>query len=117
MVGGEMRRLLVIGTGQMGPGIALSAARGGCQVTLYGRSEGSLARGMDLWRASLADLRRYEIVDAAEAARAEANIAGTTDLDGAARRAEWVIESIAEDLGVKQELYRRLDRSARVRRS
>ena len=27
MAGGEMRRLLVVGTGQMGPGIALSAAR------------------------------------------------------------------------------------------
>jgi 3-hydroxybutyryl-CoA dehydrogenase len=109
MIGGEMRRLLVIGTGQMGPGIALSAARGGCQVTLYGRSESSLARGLETYRAGLAALRQYEIVDPDEAARAEANITGTTDLDAAARQAEWVIESIAEDLAAKQELYRRLD--------
>lgn len=109
MIGGDMKRLLVVGTGQMGPGIALSAARGGCQVTLYARSEASLARGMENWRAALADLRRYEIVDEAEAARAEANITGATDLDGPARQAEWVIESIAEDLDVKRDLYRRLD--------
>jgi 3-hydroxybutyryl-CoA dehydrogenase len=109
MIGGEMRRLLVIGTGQMGPGIALSAARGGCQVTLYGRSEASLARGMAAYSAGLAALRQYEIADAAEAARAEANITGTTDLVAAARQAEWVIESIAEDLAVKHELFRRLD--------
>lgn len=109
MVGGEMHRLLVVGTGQMGPGIALSAARGGCQVTLYARSDISLARGMDNWRAVLADLRRYEIVDTDEAERASTAITGTTDLAAAARTAEWVIESIAEDLAVKQELYRQLD--------
>ena len=81
VVGGDMRRLLVVGTGQMGPGIALSAARGGCQVTLYARSADSLARGMANWRASLADLRRYDIVDADEAASAAAAIVGTTDLE------------------------------------
>lgn len=108
-IGGEMKRLLVIGTGQMGPGIALSAARGGLQVTLYGRSQESLARGMAVWQSGLAAMRQYEIVDADEAARAEANITGTTDLEGAARQAEWIIESIAEDLPTKQALFRRLD--------
>jgi 3-hydroxybutyryl-CoA dehydrogenase len=104
-----MRRLLVIGTGQMRPGIAVSAARGGCQVTLYGRGAESLARGMAYWRSGLALLRQYEVVEADEAARAEANITGTTDLDSAARQAEWVIESIAENLPAKQELFGRLD--------
>lgn len=109
MIGGDMRRLLVIGTGQMGPGIALSAARAGVSVTLYGRSQASLERGLGYWRSGLAALRAYEIVDAEEAARAEANIAGTTDLEGAARAAGWVIESIAEDLPAKQALFKRLD--------
>jgi 3-hydroxybutyryl-CoA dehydrogenase len=109
MSGGEMRRLLVIGTGQMGPGIALSAARGGMEVTLYGRSQESLARGMAGWRDGLAAMRQYEIVDADEAARAEANITGVTDLESAARAADWIIESIAEDLPAKHALYRRLD--------
>jgi 3-hydroxybutyryl-CoA dehydrogenase len=105
----DLQRLLVIGTGQMGPGIALSAARGGTRVTLYGRSEASLARGLETYRANLAALRQYEIVDDEEAARAEANIAGTTDLEAAAAAADWVIESIAEDLAVKHELFARLD--------
>ena len=109
-IGGAMRRLLVIGTGQMGPGIALSAARGGCQVTIFARGETSLQRGMDNWRKGLAALRDYEIVDEDEAARAEAAITGTTDLVPAARQAEWIIESVAEDLTTKQELYARLDR-------
>jgi 3-hydroxybutyryl-CoA dehydrogenase len=109
MAGGDMRRLLVIGTGQMGPGIALSAARGGCSVTLYGRSQASLAKGMENWQATVRDLLAYEIIDPDEADSAARSIAGTTDLDGAAKNAEWIIESIAEDLAVKHDLYRHLD--------
>ena len=86
-------------------------------MTLYGRSESSLARGMDLLAGRPGDLRRTRS-STDGGGRAEANIAGTTDLDGAARQAEWVIESIAEDLAVKQELVSRgSTSSARGRRS
>lgn len=39
-------RILVVGTGQVGPGIALSFALGGFEVVLSGRSEGKLAQGL-----------------------------------------------------------------------
>lgn len=109
MSSGEMRRLLVVGTGQMGPGIALSAARAGCQVTLYARSEASLQRGLATYQANLAALQRAKIIEPAEVEPAQTGISGTTDLAAGAAQADWVIESIAEDLAAKQAMFRQLD--------
>jgi 3-hydroxybutyryl-CoA dehydrogenase len=78
-------------------------------VTLDGRSAASLERGLKTYQDGLAVLRQYEIVTPEEARQVEASMSGTTDLEAAARQAEWVIESIAEDLSVKHELFARLD--------
>ena len=43
MLNERFTRVAVVGTGMMGPGIALTLARGGCRVALYGRTEASVA--------------------------------------------------------------------------
>ena len=56
----DISKILVMGTGMMGPGIALSLARGGFTVSLYGRSAASLDRGrvhLDRIGANLIDIR------------------------------------------------------------
>ena len=45
MLDERFARVAVIGTGMMGPGIALTLTRGGCRVALYGRTEASEQRG------------------------------------------------------------------------
>jgi 3-hydroxybutyryl-CoA dehydrogenase len=49
-------QVAVVGTGLMGPGIALTLARGGCRVVLYGRTEASKERGLDRVDGALAFL-------------------------------------------------------------
>ena len=110
-----MRRLLVVGTGQMGPGIALSAARGGCQVTLYARSDDSLARGMANWRAALDYCAATTSSTPTRRPAPQPPSPAPPTSRPAARAAEWVIESIAEDLATKHELYGRLDSFVRAK--
>ncbi|MCL4466252.1 MAG: 3-hydroxyacyl-CoA dehydrogenase family protein [Chloroflexi bacterium] len=104
-----IRRALVIGTGLMGPGIAYSLAAAGCQVSLYARTEQSVAKGLRSVTAGVETLVQGGCLAAASGAERLARIAGTTDLATAAGQADLVTESIVEDLAVKQELFSRLE--------
>ncbi len=99
----------VIGTGMMGPGIAISMALAGHRATLYGRTEASLARGIAAVRAGLALLVNEEVITHQAADAARAAIRGSTDLADAVGGTEIVFESIAEDLAAKQELLGRVE--------
>jgi 3-hydroxybutyryl-CoA dehydrogenase len=105
-------KLLVVGAGLMGSGIAQVAAQAGYDVTVQDVSEAALARG----RAAIdGSLRRFEAkgrIDAAGRAAALDRIAATTDLDAAAAGAELVVEAVFERLDVKREVFARLDRLA-----
>lgn len=43
---GRFAQVAVIGTGMMGPGIALALAQGGCRVALIGRTATGVERGL-----------------------------------------------------------------------
>lgn len=101
----DIRRILVIGTGMMGPGIALSLARGGLSVDLYGRSSASLERGEANLASNCNRLVEYELAGESEVDAARDRIRVTGDLSGSACRADMVIESVAEDLQIKRDLF------------
>ena len=106
----SIKRVAVLGTGMMGPGIAYSFAAAGRQVTVWGRTEESLARGRKSTEAIMATLQSAGLFTAAEASLALETISGTTDLTSAVADADLVVESIAEDLPTKQALFAQLDR-------
>lgn len=99
----------VVGTGMMGPGIALSFAQAGCRVALVGRSDESVRRGLAGLESALAFLAQHGII--ADEARAELRerVWGTSDLEQAVAAAGLVQESIVEDLAQKQAIFRRLE--------
>jgi 3-hydroxybutyryl-CoA dehydrogenase len=101
----EFARALVIGTGTMGPGIAVTLANGGVDVTILGRKADSAARGFEVARAELEFLAANGLADRAAAARLRAS----SDLEQAVRGADLVVESIPEQMELKQELFARLD--------
>jgi 3-hydroxybutyryl-CoA dehydrogenase len=101
--------IAVIGTGQMGPGIGVTVALVGHPVTLYGRTEASVARGLTAVDAVLELLTREEIISPEAAAAAGDHISGTTDLAQAVRDAAFVFESIEENLTVKQRMFEQLE--------
>ncbi len=105
-------RVAVIGTGMMGPGIALTLALAGHPVMLFGRSTASLARGLAAVDAGLQQLRDERLTTARSAQAARRRIQGSTDLAAAVARAAFVFESVAEELDLKQQLFGQLERLA-----
>lgn len=104
-----VRRVAVIGTGMMGPGIAYCFAVAGRQVLQVGRSEASLARARASIEAMVSTLRREGVLSDVQASRALNGVTGTTDLASAVAGADLVVESIVEDLAAKQAMFVELD--------
>ncbi|MBE0659485.1 MAG: 3-hydroxyacyl-CoA dehydrogenase family protein [Bryobacteraceae bacterium] len=109
----KIEKALVLGTGMMGPGIAAALALGGVRATVVSRSTDGAARGEASARAALSALETAGLVDADKAADAAGRIGSGCDLNGLLSGADLVIESIVEDMGVKQELFARMDALAR----
>jgi 3-hydroxybutyryl-CoA dehydrogenase len=101
-----IERVLVVGAGQMGAGIAQVAASAGLRVTLVDVGEEQLARGRAGIAASLAKLAAKGQCDDPEAVLAR--IATSTDL-AAAADAQLAIEAASEDVELKLALFRQLD--------
>jgi 3-hydroxybutyryl-CoA dehydrogenase len=106
-----MGRVLVVGAGLMGSGIAQVAAVAGWDVTLRDVTQPALDKGMAAVERSLARMVDKQTVTADDRDAAMARIATTTDLDAAAD-AELVVEAVFEEVEVKREVFRELDRLA-----
>jgi 3-hydroxybutyryl-CoA dehydrogenase len=103
----------VIGSGLMGRGIAYAAALGGYRTIVHDASSEALARALSqIGRDLDAGVARGKVAPAgAEAARAR--LSTLAELDDAARAADFVIEAVPEDLGLKRSVFARLDALAR----
>jgi len=109
----DVKKLVVIGGGTMGGGIAMSAANFGVPVTIVETSEEALAKGLkrceDNWQRSVKSGRFTQ----AEYEKRRANLTGTTDFEKTVGEADLVIEAVFENMGVKKEVFARLDKAAR----
>ena len=101
-----IQRVLVVGSGQMGAGIAQVAATAGLAVTLVDVGEEQLVRGRAGIAASLQKLAAKGQVADPEAVLAR--ISTSTEL-GDAADAELAIEAASEDVELKLALFRQID--------
>jgi 3-hydroxybutyryl-CoA dehydrogenase len=108
----DFRRAVSIGTGMMGPGVAVSLALGGLETTLVSRTEEGARGGLATAYSQIAILAEHGLCTAEEAAEAKARLKASSDLDAAVAEADFVNESAPENLALKQELFERLDRIA-----
>ena len=99
-------RVVVVGAGQMGAGIAQVAAAAGMRVTLVDVGEEQLARALTGIGASLAKLASKGQCD--DPAGVLARIGTATEL-AAAADAELAIEAASEDVALKLVIFRQLD--------
>jgi 3-hydroxybutyryl-CoA dehydrogenase len=110
MEASAIQRIVVIGTGMMGPGIAQCFAAAGRSVTLVSRSDEGLARGRAAIAANLRALHEAGgLISSEEVSSTIAATRWSTDLSAAVADADLVVESIVENLGTKQALFARLD--------
>jgi len=102
----------VIGGGLMGHAIAQELATAGHPVHLVDVSDEALSRAMDRIRQNLAMLTRLQLIGEDAAARTLAQLEPSTDLARAAAACDVLIEAVAEDLAIKRQVFRDLDRAA-----
>ncbi len=104
-------RVLVVGAGTMGHGIAEVCAFAGNEVILCDISEEVLKNAINkiLWSAKKLE-EKGRIKNADEILK---KIKTTTDLVGAAKEADYVIEAVVERTEVKHEVFKTLDENCR----
>jgi 3-hydroxyacyl-CoA dehydrogenase len=107
-----VQRVVVIGAGTMGSGIAIAALDAGFDVALLEQDEAALQRGTERIREHYTGRVQVGKLKAAVAAQCEARLQPTTDWEALAS-ADLVIEAVFEDLSVKQQVFARIDALAR----
>lgn len=107
-----MKKVLVIGAGIMGAGIAQVAAEAGSTVVLKEVSDDLLRRGMGTIEKSLGKAVAKGTVTPERKAAILGNIQGTVSSDDFRREAQdadLVIEAVAENMDTKRGLFHELD--------
>ncbi len=92
----------MIGAGTMGHGIAQVAAEAGLAVNLVDVSDDILARALSSIRGNLERRAARGEIPAADLDRVLASIRPTTDLAGAVRGADLVVEAVPESMELKR---------------
>ncbi len=108
----DVRHVAVAGTGMMGPGIAATFALAGRRATIVSRTAAGAAGGVAKARTLIEILSTNGLADPTQAKEAAGRLAPSTDLEQAVRAAQLFVESIPEDLAVKQAFFARLDKAS-----
>ncbi len=103
---------VVIGTGMMGPGIGVVLAAGGFPSCLVSRDAGKAARALAGAKELLATLEHHHLLAPQQVLSASQNLSSSSDLEARLANAGLVVESIPEDLALKQNFFELMDRTA-----
>lgn len=105
----KIKNICNLGTGTMGFGTALLFAKCGYNVRMFGRSDASIQRGMKNIKAALKLYQENDLVKQSEIDAILGRITGCTTLKDVAKDADFVIESVAEDLEVKRKTWKEME--------
>jgi 3-hydroxybutyryl-CoA dehydrogenase len=109
----KLKKITVIGAGIMGSGVAQVSAVAGYQVAIHDINEDMLNKAQSGIATSLKKFVEKGKLDQTKADAALANIQLTTDLEKAAADADLVIEAVFENLGIKHEVFKKLETCTR----
>jgi len=104
----EIRDVLVVGAGVMGHGFAQVFALNDLAVFLVDEDEALLGRARAWIRENLEFMVQLDLIQPPRIEDALGRINFTTDLEGSAKKADYILEAITEDLELKKELFKRL---------
>ena len=105
----DIKRVLVIGAGQMGGGIAQVMAQGGGQVIIRDIKAEYVAKGIGEIEKRLAKQVSKGEMTAEQQAEIFNRICGVVDLDSASCNVDLVIEAAVENMAIKKEIFQALD--------
>jgi 3-hydroxybutyryl-CoA dehydrogenase len=102
--GVRFEHVLVVGAGQMGGGIAQVVAASGRRVSLHDAAPGAIDRGLETMRRSLAKL-------AEKGGAPPDEVIGRVQPVDELVPADLMVEAVVEDAEVKEDVFRRADRT------
>lgn len=108
----DIKKICVVGAGNMGHQIALSAALAGYKVSCTDISEEMLSKAENFARTYLPERVAKGKMTQEQADLGLANISFTQNLEEAAGDADFVIEAAVEKIEIKRKLFADLDRIA-----
>jgi 3-hydroxyacyl-CoA dehydrogenase len=107
-----VRRVAVLGAGTMGGGIAMAFANAGMSVLLVDREQSLVDKGLAIVSKNYASTVSKGRLSQADMDARVGRIAGTTSWDGLAD-VDLVIEAVFEEMGLKKEIFGKLDKLCR----
>ncbi|HVL48360.1 MAG TPA: enoyl-CoA hydratase-related protein [Candidatus Thermoplasmatota archaeon] len=108
----EIRKVAVLGAGNMGSGIAQACAQAGLEVALRDMSDDLARKGFGRIESGLKKRVADGKMAAADADAILARLHPTGDVARAVKDADLVIEAVFEDMKVKQDVFREVSRHA-----
>ncbi|MBM7703742.1 3-hydroxyacyl-CoA dehydrogenase family protein [Metabacillus iocasae] len=108
----DIKRLTVIGAGQMGHQIGMLCALGGFDTTIQDLEEQALVKAKQSLQAIMSKWVQKGKLSEDQKEAAFHRLSFTTSLEKAATNADFIIEAVVERLDVKQEVFKQIDRFA-----
>lgn len=106
----EVKKILVVGAGTMGHGIAQSFAQEGYEVALFSRTADTLQRAKALIQSSLDALARENLVKKDAIPDIMQRIHMTQSLEEGATNADIAFETVVENREAKIDIFNKLDK-------
>ena len=103
-----MKSIGIIGSGQMGAGIAQVAAQAEFSVFLYDVADAALQKGLRTIETSLAKLAQKGKITEEQKKQTLSRLQATSKMDDF-KKCDLVIEAVPEKLSLKQEIFQKLD--------
>jgi 3-hydroxyacyl-CoA dehydrogenase len=104
----SVKKAAVLGAGTMGGGIAMVLANAGIQVRIVDREQAFVDKGIDIVTKNYAATVKKGKLSQTEMDARLSRILGTTSWDGLAD-VDLVIEAVFEEMGLKKEIFGKLD--------
>jgi 3-hydroxybutyryl-CoA dehydrogenase len=106
----DIKKILIVGAGTMGHGIAQAFATEGYNVSLFSRTRETLDRASALLETSLATFSSEGLVDAEKIPEIMGRISMTQSLEEGAADADIAFETVVENKDAKIDIFDKLDR-------
>ncbi len=112
MKANEVKKIAVMGAGDMGHGIAEVALLSGYKVALRDVEQRFVDHGLARIKESLEKLAEKQKVSQENKKAMLANIETFVDVDRAVKDADFIIEAVPEIMNIKKQVFQALDKSA-----
>ena len=106
-------RIAIVGSGMIGRAWGICFARGGHEVIYYNRTRDKAAAAIDYAKAVLPELESQDLLNGFTAAQVLSKMSIAETMQDALQDADYVQENVAENVQVKRDTYKEMERFAR----